>query len=597
MPERLELTKNVQFYKTNNSLDENVLSSVLNEATLNQEKNSDFILEAFQDIKVTTENTEYKLTAKVFPTTKPVYFLNDDNIEDRIFAFILLIELGDYLVVLSKSCSNFSHILKDKFELIETQDLSKLLGNNAEFQKMSLRNMTVSDKAVRNRSFEAANLKGTLSTHAAGRSIPSHIKVREGGNIKSISSTGRVVESSARQSIDEIVEWANQQILLLKTASQNDFLTLFAKKIQLKEVLTKSQPSALLIDIYQIVDNYLNGSLKLKYELVKIEVNAGKKKRTKKIMDLPNSFQSKVFSELEKVFEINSSLEIVGFESTSKLKANKNTLSLNSKSLLSKIKVEENNKLDNLITYINKKGLFSITFDNPKYMYFMNNCFEDRSGISELDSILELLYPQKNIEKIISEKGSFKDTHTDFDSDSMFGFVEDLHSNDECIFCDDLGDEWADHITFNLVDSSISFIHSKHGKVSTSASNLHDVVGQGIKNLGNMFFLKDQLIQKVQTSLSKQYLGASVQTKINRIRKTTPTFETDLEALLKNHKLHRKCILSCSFLSKGDLAKEFNQLKKGGKVKGHIIQLIWILSSFSHAAKEANVIPMIYCAA
>lgn len=477
MPERLELTKNVQFYKTNNSLDENVLSSVLNEATLNQEKNSDFILEAFQDIKVTTENTEYKLTAKVFPTTKPVYFLNDDNIEDRIFAFILLIELGDYLVVLSKSCSNFSHILKDKFELIETQDLSKLLGNNAEFQKMSLRNMTVSDKAVRNRSFEAANLKGTLSTHAAGRSIPSHIKVREGGNIKSISSTGRVVESSARQSIDEIVEWANQQILLLKTASQNDFLTLFAKKIQLKEVLTKSQPSALLIDIYQIVDNYLNGSLKLKYELVKIEVNAGKKKRTKKIMDLPNSFQSKVFSELEKVFEINSSLEIVGFESTSKLKANKNTLSLNSKSLLSKIKVEENNKLDNLITYINKKGLFSITFDNPKYMYFMNNCFEDRSGISELDSILELLYPQKNIEKIISEKGSFKDTHTDFDSDSMFGFVEDLHSNDECIFCDDLGDEWADHITFNLVDSSISFIHSKHGKVSTSASNLHDVVG------------------------------------------------------------------------------------------------------------------------
>lgn len=112
-----------------------------------------------------------------------------------------------------------------------------------------------------------------------------------------------------------------------------------------------------------------------------------------------------------------------------------------------------------------------------------------------------------------------------------------------------------------------------------------------------MFFLKDQLIQKVQTSLSKQYLGAGVQTKINRIRKTTPTFETDLEALLKNHKLHRKCILSCSFLSKGDLAKEFNQLKKGGKVKGHIIQLIWILSSFSHAAKEANVIPMIYCAA
>ncbi|MDC4354035.1 hypothetical protein OHV37_17570, partial [Acinetobacter baumannii] len=242
MPERLELTKNVQFYKINNCLDESVISDVLNEATSNQEQGSDFILEVFRDIKITTENIEYKLTVKVFPTAKPVYFFDDDNIEDRIFAFIILIELDDYLVVMSKSCANFAHILKDKFELIETQDLSKLLGNNVEFQKMSLRNMTVSDKAVRNRSFEAANLKGTLSTYAAGRSIPSQIKVRDGGNIKSISSTGRIVESSARQSVDEIVEWANQQILLLKPASNNDFLSLFAKKVQLKEVLTNSQP-------------------------------------------------------------------------------------------------------------------------------------------------------------------------------------------------------------------------------------------------------------------------------------------------------------------------------------------------------------------
>ena len=37
-------------------------------------------------------------------------------------------------------------------------------------------------------------------------------------------------------------------------------------------------------------------------------------------------------------------------------------------------------------------------------MYFMDNCFEDKSGISEIDSILEILEPQKDIEKVISEK-------------------------------------------------------------------------------------------------------------------------------------------------------------------------------------------------
>lgn len=590
MPERFELTKNVQFYKTNNNLSDDVIQKILNDATSSQESGSDFILDIYRDIRLTTESVEYKLTAKVFPTTRQVFFLSEDNIEDRIFAFIILIELDDYLVVMSKSCANFSQILKDNFELIQTQDLSKLLGNNAEFQKMSLRNMTVSDKAVRNRSYEAANLRGTFSTHAAGRSIPSHIRVRDGGSVKSISGTGRLVESSARQSIDDIANWAYLQIKMLITANQNDFLTLFAKRVQLKEVLDQVNPSALLIDIYQIVDGVLDGSLKLKYEL-------GKKK-PKKIIKLSNRVQDKLFKQLENVYEINPDLTVINFENTSKLRVNKSTLSIITKSFLRKVKIEENGKIENFMTYINRKGLFSVTFDNPKYMYFMDNCFEDRSGISEIESILEMFEPQIGIETVISEKGSFINTQTAFDSDSMFGFVESICVNEDYIFCDDLGDEWADHITLNLKDSSISFIHSKHGEESTSASNLHDVVGQGIKNLGNMFFSKDQIEQKIKTSLCKQYKsGKGTQTQIEKIRKTTPNLSSDIDSLLRNHRLYRKCILSCSFISKTKIEAEFNDIRQGKKVRGHIIQLLWILSSFSHAAKEANVIPIIYCAA
>ncbi|TOJ01974.1 hypothetical protein CGI47_24710, partial [Vibrio parahaemolyticus] len=89
-----------------------------------------------------------------------------------------------------------------------------------------------------------------------------------------------------------------------------------------------------------------------------------------------------------------------------------------------------------------------------------------------------------------SEKGTFVSDQTAFAEGSMFHFVENLHEGDDYVFCDDLGIEWADHITFNLNEGSIAFIHSKHGDETTSASKLHDVVGQGIKNLGNMFFDK-----------------------------------------------------------------------------------------------------------
>lgn len=159
-------------------------------------------------------------------------------------------------------------------------------------------------------------------------------------------------------------------------------------------------------------------------------------------------------------------------------------------------------------------------------------------------------------------------------------------------FCDDLGNEWADHITFNRQDQSICFIHSKHGDVSTSASNLHEVVGQGIKNLGSMYFTNEHLQRKHTAKFVINYEN----TQIPRIRKAIAgSFDSYTKSLLREYRLVRKCILACSFLSKQQVAQEFQTMAQGTRVRGHVIQLFWILSSFAHAAKENNVEPIIYC--
>lgn len=111
-----------------------------------------------------------------------------------------------------------------------------------------------------------------------------------------------------------------------------------------------------------------------------------------------------------------------------------------------------------------------------------------------------------------------------------------------------------------------------------------------------MFFSNEQFIDKINKTMYKSYISSSgVKTNISRIRKSNKTLDSDLKDLLKHFQLHRKCILSCSFISKQEIAMEFNKLKSKQKVRGNIIQLLWIISSFSHAAKEANVIPIIYC--
>lgn len=168
MPDRLELTKNVLFFKSNVSPNDIVIHEILKLATDNKEDNTQFIIDKFRTKEQTQTNIDYTLSIKVFSTVRPVHFLDDDNYEDRIYAYIILIEIDDYLVLLSKSCATYLQFVKESFQLIDVSELSKLVGKNADFQKISLRNMTVSEKAIRNRSFEASDLEGSFSSHSAG---------------------------------------------------------------------------------------------------------------------------------------------------------------------------------------------------------------------------------------------------------------------------------------------------------------------------------------------------------------------------------------------------------------------------------------------
>jgi hypothetical protein len=586
LPERLELTKNAQFYVSKNDITDSIIKEVLKTATDNKENNSGLVIDLFREVRVVQEeDLNYKCSIKVYPSIRPVYFINDE-LEDRIYAFIILIEYKNYLAVFKKSCSNITNLLNKHFNLINSTELSATFDDTeVEFQKLSLRNMTIAEKAMRARSYEAANLKGLLSTHSAGRSIPYYLKFRQGATIKTISGTGRIVESSQRETIDEIACWVKGQIESIENpSSNNSFLDSFAKKVELSEVLSICQPSAILIESNPLYERIEADNLPILYK----SLSGRNIKISKRVI-------SSLFSGLEQVYELDSELNVASRVGCSKIRKNIKTLTISSK-ILTKFRVIENGKELTLQKFIVKNGYYSITFSDPKFMYFMGSCFEDSSGISEINSILDVLQPQNEISSVTSEKGSFSNTSTNFDTDSMFGVIEKLHEDDDYIFCDDLGVEWADHITLNKEDSSISFIHSKHGDISSSASNLHEVVGQGIKNLGYMYFNKEQMLDRIKHSFSRTYNNNNVQTNINRIRKGDPDVaEIYLDDILKDYKLHRKCILSCSFLSKSAVETEFRKIQSGQNVRGNVIQLLWILSSFAHAVKDVNAIPIIYC--
>lgn len=525
-------------------------------------------------------------STRVFASKRPVYFINE-RIEDIIYAFILVVEVDNHIAIFKKSCAKTHDATESNFDPIGGSLLTSTFDDDAvDFQKISLRNMTISDRALRARSYEAADLKGLLSTHAAGRSIPYYLKIRQGHQLKTISAhSARVVESSERKGVDEIALWVKDQIHLIQNPVANKvFLDSFAKFVELNQVLAVTSPAAILIESSLIYDHLIETGTPLKYKTSK-----------GRIISLSKAQQQRLIEKLEKVYDINEQLQLIGQEQLSKLRVNAKSISFSSKPL-KRLMIQDNGKEISLQSYILKNGFFSVCFKDPKFMYFMGRCFEDASGVSEIQSILDILIPQASFPIVTSEKGTIQQNATCFDMDSMFGQVENIHAADDYIFCDDLGIEWADHITLNKINSCITFIHSKHGAESNSASNLHELVGQGIKNLGNMYFTKDGLNRKCNNKFGEKYNRDGIQSQICRTRNGDVTqVETFLTELLKDYRLHRKCILSCSFLSKQRISSEFSKITAGQDVAGNITQLLWIISSFAHAARDMNIIPIIYC--
>ncbi len=586
MSNDLQLTQNAQFYRPDSAVTDALRIAILDAASSNMTQGSQFVDNVMSQAATLADGSPYIFSLRVFETVREVHFWKAP-LKDKVYAFILIVEIDDCIVVFKKSCASIAECMEKNANLIRSTELTSAFSDtDAQFQKMTMRNMTVSDRAMRSRAFEASDLKGLMSLHSAGRSIPYFFKLKVKGRSKTISAqSGRVVEASERKSIADAVTWAKAQLHDINNPSQDkEFLDSFARLVDLDSVWAATTPNGVLLEHNIFTENIVNQSIPVFY--------TGKRGR---VFELKDKHLKNLISEMEKVYEVGPTpgFELQGSIHRASLRKNLNSITLDSP-ILRKIHFEQNGKPVTLQAYIKKQNMPTITFNDPRYMYFMGQCFEDGAGVNEIPELLKTLTILPALANATSEKGSFTKRITKFDADSVFDIVEQAHQADDYIFCDDLGNEWADHITFNLAEISVSFIHSKHGEPSKSASNLHDVVGQALKNIGNMDVDIKKTLEKYTKKFKTTYRGG----KISRIRKRAPgRFEAYLPKIHSDFRFNRRCIICCSFISKKVITREFNKIKNGRPVAGYTTQLYWILSSFINATKEAGVHPIVYCRA
>src|SRR5690606_170542 len=176
--------------------------------------------------------------------------------------------------------------------------------------------MNISEKGIRARSYEAADLKGHMSPHAAGRSIPRFTQVRSKDETKSLGLTaGRINQLTDRASIPQMVEWVSKTFDLMKRKRvDKSFFSTFAKRISLQEVLDSARPASILFERASIEEHLAEQNIDLWY----IKDGRYKKLKSKSL--------KRFLRTMDVAFEVNEERRIVGTRSGT-LKVNKKTIS------------------------------------------------------------------------------------------------------------------------------------------------------------------------------------------------------------------------------------------------------------------------------
>lgn len=583
----LSLSKNAQFYILNKKLTKKSIQDAFKEISANRIGNN-----LINDVKKhhlshSNKKSEYSMIAYKFEE-EPSFLVNS-SIKEIKYAYLLLIESEDTLVILKKHIDSPEKFFDDFISEFDYEKFCHFLGGeNPSYEKITMKNMSISNAVIRSRSLEAASLNGIISSNSSSRSIPSSFRMRVGQDFYSLTpNSSRISHRDKKSDIDEIINWIiDIKNEINKKNNASEFLNNFAKPISLDDIIKSGvKITAILIDLSQIEEKITNGI----YMLEKKDGTPLTKKESDMFF---NQLQSPIHVE-------NNKLKTKGVFLAGKIKTATKVITIDNKILNEIFIIEKAKDKISIGSYINKNKPFSAVFDSPNYSYFSKSTFEDKKLLNNIKSILNIFDDRYDFSRVRSEKEKPHNKNiTQFPDKSLFYAVEKAFSSNSknIIICDDMNDEWADHI---IVDSksalpSISFIHSKFTKnESYGASKFHDVVAQALKNIGRTQSDKSAFEKKYNNEWNKCYEN----TKINRVKGANNWSELSdaLDVVYQNPNSIKKIILATPFLKKSILEEELTKLSEGTNCKPHYVQLIWLINTFISSCKEFGVQAHILC--
>jgi hypothetical protein len=555
-------------------------------------KTGNYLLKiAKKEIQIHDNQVTYSLCIFRYET-KPTFIDEKvDNWLEMKLAYLLIIEIEDYIIVSRKNISNIQNFIKQFYPLDYTILSTLFVSENTLLEKFSLKNLNISDKALREKSLEALDLRENFSSLGANNYMLSSLRVNNNNEKTSLMlGSSRINKFEKKTGIEQFCYWSCSLINKIKSHIQHEtFLSIFAEPQDYESMRNSLIPISILLIFNNLYEDFENNRITTTF----IRINRLNRERRFDLIKYLKNFERLLLIEKEEnSFKVTN--EIVN---DLELKLNNKSITLQSPKLKNIMLRKDNGYDISLVDYINKSGSFLINFEDIDLVYSNRKLFKDSKLLGSIEQFMKIFIPYEDIVNLRSEKGDFQNHQTLFAKNSLFNFVErqflDIYNY---FICDDLGREWADHI--GITEDRVTFYLSKYKDASFSATAFQDIIGQAQKNLGN-FSPQDYQLNKKQKLWSNKYSNNHVTTNIKRLRKGNNINGAinQWKIAMNNPYFKRETYLVINFISKEELQHNLNQLKEGADFakKNETIQILWFISSLVSSCKELNVDPYICC--
>ncbi len=559
-------------------------------------KSSNFLLKEVKK-SITINNIEIQYSICVFKYNTQPTFINEtlENWIETKLAYLLIVEIEDYVVISRKNISKIQEFLK-QFNPLDYKILSTLFVNDeTQFEKFNLKNLNVSDKALREKSLEAIDLKENFSALGANNYMLNSLRLKNADEkVSLILNSSRINKFGKKNSIEEFCFWVEKLVNQIKHHSEKEtFLSVFAEPQDYESVRDTLVPISILFTFSGLYTDFEN-------EVISNTVIRFFDEDLVLERDLDIIKYLKNFERLSKV-TYDAHYDIFKVDNSTindiELKFNEKSITLKSPKLKNVILKKSNGTEISIIDYISQSSSFIINFDNIDLAYSNRKLFKDSKLLGNIEHFMKIFVPHNELQFCDSEKGIFAKGQTEFANLSIFDFVEQNFMADaEYFICDDLLKEWADHIA--IFESKIIFYHSKHNTTQFSASAFQDIVGQAQKNLGNISPQAYQLQEKRYT-WNSTYNNDGINTNINRLRKGNNIDDAIslYQSSINNPHFKGEVHLVIDFISRNTLEQNLNNLKHGVAFarRSEAIQILWFISSLISSCQEVNKDVYIHC--